>query len=381
MSFLSRSFRRAFSTTVSTTIESGSVRTLSRDLFKERNLKKLVEKFKKSSELERFRTQTGIYESTVRRLASAKRFKWIEEILEEQKKYSNVSKEGFAVRLISLYGKSGMFDNALKTFNEMPQLNCDRTVLSFNALLGACVSCKKFDEVETYFRQVPGKVSIEPDLVSYNTIIKAFCEMGSLDSALLMVDEMEKKGLKPDLITFNTLLHVFYGNNHFGDGEKVWARMNSESVEPDIRSYNAKLLGLANEKKTLKAVEVFEEMKTRGLKPDVFSFNTLIKGYCNEGNLEEAKRWFDEMVKRDCAPNKVTFATLVRFSCEKGDYDMAFDLTKEIFKRKCLVDDGLLQLVVDGLGKESKINEAKEVVKLAKSNKFCRYKVNLPSDA
>ncbi|XP_062014785.1 small ribosomal subunit protein mS79 (rPPR3b)-like [Rosa rugosa] len=112
-------------------------------------------------------------------LANVKRFRVIDEIVEDQKKYPDFSDEDFTVRIISLYGKAGMFDNAGKVYDEMPQRNCERTVLSFNVLLGACVNSKKFDMVEKIFRDVPEKLSIEPDLVSYNTVIKASCKISN----------------------------------------------------------------------------------------------------------------------------------------------------------------------------------------------------------
>ncbi|KAA8519936.1 hypothetical protein F0562_014154 [Nyssa sinensis] len=382
MSSISRLLYRSFSSSLpipSQTNTATSLGSLSNDLYKEHNLKKLVEKFKKFSESDRFRTKTGIYESTVRRLASAKRFRWIEEILEDQKKYRDISKEGFAVRLISLYGKSGMFDHASKVFDEMPKHECDRTVKSFNALLGACVYSKKFDKADGYFRELPEKLSIKPDVVSYNTLIKAFCEMGSLDSAVSMVDEMEKNGVDPDLITFNTLLDVFYGNNRFVDGEKIWSRMEKKNVVPDIRSYNAKLVGLVSEKKMSEAVKLVEDLGTKELKPDIFSYNALIRGYCEDGDIEEAKRWYGQVANSGCASNKATFSMLVPFVCEKGDFDFAFLLCKKIFDVRCLVDVALLQLVVDGLVKESKIEEAKMLVELGKSNNYTRYNLKMSS--
>lgn len=51
---------------------------------------------------------------------------------------------------------------------------------------------------------LPGKLSVEPEFVSYNTAIKGFCEMGSFESGVLILDEMEKKDVLPDLVTFNT---------------------------------------------------------------------------------------------------------------------------------------------------------------------------------
>ncbi|KAM1245686.1 hypothetical protein ACFX15_036213 [Malus domestica] len=380
MSF-SRLLQRAFCTaTQSNAATTNSIGAISTNLYKERNLKRLVEKFKKSSELYRFRTKTPIYEDAVRRLAAAKRFKWIEEILEDQKQYPDFSTEGFAVRLVTLYGKAGMFENAQKVFDEMPEKSCERTVLSFNALLGACVNSKKFDKVDEVFRGVSQKLSIEPDVVSYNTVVKAFCEMGSLESAVSMLVEMENKGVEPDVITFNTIMNGLYANNQFLAAEKIWSRMGEKNVVPDVRSYNARLLGLASEKKTNEVVELFEEMRNKEVKPDVFSFNALIKGFVNEGKLEEAKQWYRELVKSSCALQKWTFQTLVPFVCEKGDLDFAFELGEEIFKRRLLVDVELLQVVVDGLAKASRINEAKKIVKLGNTNTYRRYNLQLPSD-
>ncbi|TYI23135.1 hypothetical protein ES332_A06G143100v1 [Gossypium tomentosum] len=363
MSSLTRVLRRTFSTTPNP--QPHSVRKFSEDLYKERDLKRLP-----------LPRRSGIYEDIVRRLASAGRFQWMEEVLEDQKKYQDISKEGFAARLIHLYGKSGMFEQAYKVFDEMP----NRGLLSFNALMGACVNAKKFDKVNGFFKELPEKLSVEPDLVSYNTVIKAFCEMGSLDSARLMLDEMEKKGVQPDVITFNTLLYEIFKNGRFDDGEKIWGKMVEKNVEPDIRSYNAKLLGFSTEKKMKEAVNLVEEMRSKGLKLDVFTFNYMIRGFVNEGKLEEAKEWYNQIGKNECAPDKLTFTMLVPFLCEKGDLSFAIELCKEIFGRKKLVDAALLQRVVDELVKASNIEDAKELVKLAKTNNFCRYKMKMPAE-
>jgi pentatricopeptide repeat protein len=356
------------------------MKSIARDLYEEHSLKRLVQKFMKFSELERFRTKTGIYKNTVHRLASAKCYNWIEEILEDQKNYKDISKEGFSVRLMHLYGKEGMFEHAQKVFDEMPDRNCERTGLSLGALLGVYVSSKKFGLVGELFEELPKKLSIEPDLVSYNTVIKAFCEMGSFDSAVSVLEKMEKKGLEPNLITFNTLLNGFYRKGMFPDGEKIWERMEKKNVLPDLMSYNAKLRGLALEKKSKESVQLFEEMMSKGVKPDTLSFNAVIKGYMNEGNLEEVKRWYNEIEKSALAPDRKTFEMLLPFVCEKGEVELAFELCKEIFERKFLVDVSLLQLVVDGLVKESKMEEAKKLEQLGKFNKYRRYSLKLPSD-
>ncbi|KAK8518030.1 hypothetical protein V6N12_033022 [Hibiscus sabdariffa] len=77
-------------------------------------------------------SESDIYEDIVCCLASVGRFQWIEEILEDQKKYEDISKEGFTDRLILLYGRSDIYEQAYKVFDEMP----NRGLLSFNAFMG-----------------------------------------------------------------------------------------------------------------------------------------------------------------------------------------------------------------------------------------------------
>ncbi|KAK1422627.1 hypothetical protein QVD17_17913 [Tagetes erecta] len=374
MSTISRIFR-----TFSTSVVKSPAKTIYDELYKERNLKTVVQKFKKLSQSHLFRKQANVYNNTVHRLASAKKHKWVEEILEDQKQYDDISKEGFAIRLISLYGKSGMFDHAHKVFDEMPERNCLQTVKSFNALLGACVNCKRFDKVDEVFKQLPEKISVKPDIVSYNIVIKAYCEMGLFELASSMFDEMRCNGINPDLVTFNTLLIGFYGNGRFDDGEIFWDKMmNNASISPDIRSYNARLVGFVHEKKLTKAVDLIENLGC--LKPDEFSYNAIINGFCNNGDLEEAKKWYTKLVESDSAPNKATFATLIRFASKMCDFDWAAELFKQSFEQKCVVDPYVMQLVIDGLVKESKTEEAKKLVGIGKSSKVRRYNLMMPAD-
>ncbi|KAB5533905.1 hypothetical protein DKX38_016991 [Salix brachista] len=386
MSSLSRPLGRAFSTaaTASTTITSdaasGTAKSLSYLIYKESNHKKLVKKFKNASVNEHFRTKVAIYKETIRRLSASRKFDYVEEILEDQKQYKDMSKEGFNARLISLYGSVGMFDHARKVFDEMSSRECARTVMSFNALLGACLSSKKFDEVEGLFRGLSKEIKIEPDLISYNTVMKAFCEMGSLDSAVSLLDEIKRKGLEPDLITFNTLLHGFYANGRFVDGERIWDLMKERNVEPNIRSYSAKLFGMASEKRMNDVVRVVEEMNSKGIKHDPFSYHALIRGFVNEDDFEKAKRWYGEMWKNGCKPHRLVFETLIPFAVEKGDLAFAFKLCKDVIHSKLVVQEALIQSVVDALANESRVAEAKELVDDGEAGRRAHsYKLKLPT--
>ncbi|KAF9590762.1 hypothetical protein IFM89_038289 [Coptis chinensis] len=291
------------------------MKTIVNNLFKQKKYTQLVTDFKKSAESSRFRAKHRVYEDTIRRLASAKRFKLIEEILEDHKKYNDITKEGFAIRLISLYGKAGMLEHAVKTFDELPELKCDRTVKSFNAILSACVESKNYDKVESMFREMPKKLGVGVDEFSYTIVIQAFCGMGNMDKAVLLLDEMEGKGLKPNLVTYNVLLHKLY-----------------------------------------------EE------------------GYCKDGKMDGAKRVYEDLVKSDLGLNRWTYDAYLPFLCEKEDYDLALELCKKSMDNNCKIDGKLVQAVVDGLVKNSKLEAAKRLVSLARLKSYAHSQVKMPSE-
>ncbi|XP_009793503.2 small ribosomal subunit protein mS79 (rPPR3b)-like [Nicotiana sylvestris] len=184
-----------------------------------------------------------------------------------------------------------MYHHARKLFDEMPQLNCPRTILSFNALLDSCVRSERYDEIGGLFRELPAKLSIEPNLLSYNLAIKALCKAGSFDSAVLLMDEIEKNGIKPNTVTCNTLLIALYESQRISEAENLWVVMENRNIIPDLCSYNIRLRSLAKVNEVSKAIQFFEEIVKKGFKPDKFSYNTMIRMYIDEGNLEEAKMW------------------------------------------------------------------------------------------
>ncbi|XP_072988943.1 uncharacterized protein [Typha latifolia] len=349
-------------------------------LFKESDPDKLAAGFISASSSPRFRCRHRIYEVSVRRLAGAGRRDAVEAVLESQKLFpSDLSHEGFAVRIISLYGKVGMPSHAAATFDQLPALGCPRTVKSLNALLTAYADACDFDSLSVAFEEIPRKdPSIVPDVYSYNILIRALCEKSDLDAALDVLTLMEKCEIEPNLISFNTLLNGFYKNQRFSEAEKIWSLMRENNVAPDVKSFNAKLRGLVIDGKATEAVELVQKMKEDGLKPDTSSFNTLIRGHITDGNLEEAKRVYLDLVMNDCAPNKGTYEALVPSLCDSGDLDLAVRCCFDSMSRRCFMDAAVLQALVDALVKASREEDATKLVELGRKNKYSRKSLRMP---
>ncbi|XP_020591825.1 pentatricopeptide repeat-containing protein At1g55890, mitochondrial-like [Phalaenopsis equestris] len=344
------------------------LRSIIKALFREKDLNQLISNFKRCSADRNFRSKPEVYEIIIRRLATAGRLDAVDDIIEQHKCYQEeMSHEGFAVRLISLYGLAGMPERAAALFQELPALGCPRTVFSFNAVLTAYTRSNAADRIAHLHKFLSSHdASIEPNRISYNILINALCERDLLDDALNTLDLMEKREIMPDLVTFNTLLNGFYGKGMISEADEIWQRMKETGIQPDVRSFNAKIRAFAWQGKIVEAMEVLEELRRVGLEPDTLTYNALIKGYCRQGNLEEAKRLYKQMGKNGCFPDRHTLRELIPKLCQGGDVDLALNICIKAIDNGFLVDVGIIQVLIDELVKGSLHDKAKKLVKRAR---------------
>ncbi|KAJ1285746.1 hypothetical protein BS78_03G300600 [Paspalum vaginatum] len=337
-------------------------------ILRQRDPDKLVSQFIAASTASpRFRHEHRVHEVTVARLASFGRQDAVEAIIDSQKPFLEGSGEGFAARLVRLYGRASMPSHAAETFFNLPPKH--KTVTAFNALLTAYVDAGDFDALATAFKQIPDShPTVVPSVCSYNILISALCQKPDLSAAVDVIPLMEKCGLTPNIISFKTLLNGFYNHGRLDDAEIVWDMMKERNVEPDAMCYNAELRGLVSEGRIEDAVALVERMQKDGPKPDTVSYNELIRGYLKEGRLDEAKKVYHDLVKNECTPNRGTFHTLVPRFVEAGDLDLAVSCCHEIFSRKWRkVDCSVLQGLVTALVAASRMEEAKRIIELGRN--------------
>lgn len=79
--------------------------------------------------------------------------------------------------------------------------------------------------------------------------------------------------------------------------------------------------------------------------------------------------WYEKMMQNGCLPDYATFTMLIALACDAKNFDVAQHLCKKAIKSFKAIYNSLMQRVVDGLVEHSKIENAKELVKLAKSCK------------
>lgn len=388
VAFLSRfSCRRVFprflsiSAGMEVTSEASSFRIgpVVRSILREQDNDVLVTRFNEiSSTSVHFRCMGEVYLVIIRRLAVAGRKDAISKILEAQKLIPEVkTHEGFAVRIISLYGKAKMADEAESTFYELPI-----TVRSFNTLLSAFNDAGEPQRAVDALNSIPLTKECEalvPDVYSYNILMHAMCLMDDMDAAVEYLGTMETKQLEPNAITYCTIMSGYYRHGQIEDAEKVWEMMRAKNCSPDVKCYNSKIKALCSENRISEAEEIIKVMKNTGLEPNEYSYTCLVVYHCRAGVLRDAKKVFDEMRKGNCEPNRIAYEALIPKLCEAGEFGPALKLCNHSVHKRLGVSTEVLQAVADGLAEHDNVDEAKKLVKFAWSSpKYSRDNLKMP---
>ncbi|KAL3528860.1 hypothetical protein ACH5RR_008182 [Cinchona calisaya] len=338
-------------------------------LKKERDPEKLFNLFKANAHNKVVVENRFAFEDTVSRLAGAGRFDYIENLLEHQKTLPQGRREGFIIRIIMLYGKVGMFKQAVNTFFDMDLYGCRRTVKSFNAALKVLTQSRDLEAIESFFREAPIECGIKLDVYSVNIVIKAVCEMGILDRAHLIMLEMQKLGIRPDVVTYTTLISAFYKVNQWYIGNGLWNLMVLNGCFPNLATFNVRMQFLVNKGRSWDANKLLGLMHCLGITPDEVTYNLLIKGFCRAGFLDMAKRIYSHLPDRGIQPNIKIYQTMIHYLCKASDFDLAYTMSKNSMEKNWFPSIDTILNLLEGLRKNGKIDKARYIISLAQKRK------------
>jgi len=109
--------------------------------------------------------------------------------------------------LIKGYGLDKDLSSAMGLFREMPREGVPYNTITYNSMLDACVKCGDLAAAEQILREMTGsESSLEPDLITFSTLLKGYCHSGELDKALQVLESIKARGLRSDELVYNTLM-------------------------------------------------------------------------------------------------------------------------------------------------------------------------------
>ncbi|KAJ0824086.1 putative tetratricopeptide-like helical domain superfamily [Helianthus annuus] len=139
--------------------------------------------------------------------------------------------------------------------------------------------------------------SSHPDHVSYTTVVSALVNVGSMEKARQVLTEMTRSGIQANRITYNILLKGYCQQLQLDNARETIKEMINAGIEPDAVSYNTLIDGCILIDDCAGALAFFNEMRARGIAPTKISYTTLMKAFSVSGQPKLAHDVFSEMEK------------------------------------------------------------------------------------
>jgi len=243
-------------------------------------------------------------------------------------------------------------------YQEMRERHIGCNTITYNTILNHLAQCRAMHRVPQLLEDMKASTPpVEPDIVTYSTLIKCFCASGDLNRALGLLTEMRADGkFLPDEMMYNTLLDGCAKEQRISDALRLVQEMKNDHVRPSNYTLTmlVKLMGRC--KKLSKAFDVVDNLTNEfGFRPNIQVYTCLIQACFINRQPARALSLLDQILADGIHPDAKTYIVLVRGHLQMGLLDTAVELVRRSYQCNSLagVDSQCFEEVVARLGKGS----------------------------
>ncbi|TMW97495.1 hypothetical protein EJD97_005396 [Solanum chilense] len=264
--------------------------------------------------------------------------------------------------ILAVLGKANQEALAVEIFMRAEQ-SIGNTVQVYNSMMGVYARNGRFSWVQQLLELMHER-GLEPDLVSFNTLINARLKSGPMtpNLAIELLDEVRSSGIQPDIITYNTLISACSRESNVEEAVKVFNDMESHRCQPDLWTYNAMISVFGRCGMDGEAARLFNELEANGFYPDAVTYNSLLHAFARQGNIEKVKEICEEMVNMGFGKDEMTYNTIIDMYGKQGRHDLALQVYNDMTSSGRSPDVITYTILIDSLGKDNKMAEASKVM-------------------
>ena len=249
------------------------------------------------------------------------------------------------------YGGPSAGPHAAGLLSHMRIVGVEPTLLCYNLAIKSWIKSQKGRAAAEQADRILEDMTVQPDLVTYSSVISAWSTSGMKVHAVARVEELLKKvqeTMQPNTIVMNAVMSTWVKsrspNSVARTGEILRLMENStdESMRPDLISYNTHLHALSMHsaksqqyaKQALELVTMLEEGYESGrfsFRTNLFSYNLVIDAFCQIQDPGAAAMVLRRLIRSHNQPDTYSFNKVLS------------SLSKSSVRGACEIAEGLVR--------------------------------------
>jgi len=224
----------------------------------------------------------------------------------------------------------GALDKAARVFDEMVKNGCEMNTVLYTTLIKGFARASQTEKAMEIFESMRKDKNVQPDLVTFSILIKGNCDVGRMDVALELLENLLTAGFQPDEIIFNNLLNGCVKQPNVELGRKLFQDMVSAGVKPTSVTFSILLRLYAQCKLFDDAVQLLEEMGAKhGIHPESRLYTQLIQACIRERQGKRAVEVYCAMA-RHSNPSEGAHSTIIEACSRFNMFETATQLFEVI---------------------------------------------------
>ena len=174
-------------------------------------------------------------------------------------------------------------------------------------------------------------LDIQPNIVTYNTAIRACAEGLNVYKAFALLDELKARNLEPTIVTYGTLMTACKRGVGDVDGaRKVFRFMKDAEMKPNEIIYGAAISCYRKASKSDVTFRLLCKMLDEELSPNTATFNTVLMSQTEVKDIKNAIEIYDLMEPSQYGnPNRQTYNLFIRYLAMISEPSKAGEQMKE----------------------------------------------------
>lgn len=269
--------------------------------------------------------------------------------------------------LIMGYSLAGKSELALELFGRMRFQNLSLDKFSYSVFVRILAKENSFDVIDAIEKRMP---QWGQGRIGGSVKIQGLCNMGRLDEAKGVLDELRRNGLTVDEVAVVSLVSAFCRDGRIDEVALLIDKLREEQAIRTSKAYEIVIKHLIEENRVNEALNYFKERVSQGFHPGPRCYGALVTGLLRWERHKEVYCLLNEMKGKHICPDTITINAAIRFFCRGKFVDIAMDLFNERSKIGFSLDKLTCNKLTNELCRMGKMDEAYKVVEDAMAAGF-----------